>query len=240
MEVIPAIDLRGGRVVRLYQGDFSQETVYSEDPAATALEWQGAGAPRVHVVDLDGAREGRMVNVDAIRAIAHSLDIPVQVGGGIRDVMTAKKLIHSSGVERVVFGTVAIYSPDTVKTACEELGSEAVIVGVDARDGNVAVRAWSETVAMSAEDLIRAMMEINVHRFIYTDITVDGTLAGPNLSAVAALVEKVPAHIMYSGGIGIMKDVEQLEGLGVEGVIVGRALYTGDVDMEEAVRRFGR
>ena len=239
MEVIPAIDLRGGRVVRLYQGDFNRETVYSADPVATALEWQRAGATRVHVVDLDGAREGRMVNVDAIKAIASSLDIPVQVGGGIRDVMTAKMLIHSSGVERVVFGTAAIYAPDTVKMACEELGSEAVIVGVDAREGKVAVQAWSETVAVSAEELIMSMLEMSVHRFIYTDISADGTLTGPNLQAVAALVEKVPARIISSGGVSTIKDMEHLERLGVEGVIVGRALYTGDVDMEEAVSRFG-
>ena len=238
MEVIPAIDLRGGRVVRLYQGDFNQETVYSTDPVVTALEWQRAGATRVHVVDLDGAREGRLVNGDAIKAIANSLNIPVQVGGGIRDVMTAKRLIHSSGVERVVFGTVAVNSPDTVRTACEELGSEVIIVGVDARDGKVAVQAWSETAAVNVEELIMSMMEMSVHRFIYTDISTDGALTGPNLQAVAALVEKVPAHIISSGGISNMKDLEHLEALGVEGVIVGRALYTSDVDMEEAARRF--
>ena len=238
MEVIPAIDLLGGRVVRLYQGDFRQETVYSDDPVAVALRWQEAGAPRIHVVDLDGAKAGHPVNLATVKAIAARVSVPLQVGGGIRDVITAKRLLLA-GAQRVVVGTAAIYDPDMVRTACEELGPEAVVVGVDARDGKVAVQGWSEPASVAAEELVKVMAEAGVRRFIYTDIATDGTLAGPNVEAVAALMEAVDVPIIASGGIGSMEDLARLGKTGVEGAILGMALYRGAIDLREAVKRFG-
>ena len=238
MEVIPAIDLRGGRVVRLYQGDFNRETVYSEDPVAVALRWQQAGAPRIHVVDLDGAKTGHPVNADAVKRIASRVAVPLQVGGGVRDLDTAKRLL-GMGVRRVVFGTVAVRDPNLVREACEDLGADAVVVGVDARGGEVAVQGWSETASMGTEALIKAMAKVGVRRFIYTDIAADGTLSGPDVGSVAALMKAVGMPIISSGGIGSMEDLERLAETGVEGVIVGRALYTGAIDLSEAVKRFG-
>ncbi len=238
MEVIPAIDLRAGRVVRLYQGDFHQETVYSEDPVAVALQWQKDGAPRIHIVDLDGAVAGRPVNMSAVKEIAAQVTIPLQVGGGIRDMLTAKSLLHV-GVERVVLGTAAIYDPDMVRTACDDLGVEAVVVAVDARSGKIAVRGWLETVEMATENLVMAMAEKGVRRFIYTDIATDGTLLGPNVDGAVALMKAAGVSIICSGGIGSMADLERLAKTGIEGVIVGSALYQGAINLEEAVRRFG-
>ena len=238
MEVIPAIDLRGGRVVRLYQGDFSQETVYSDDPVAVALRWQEAGAPRIHVVDLEGAKAGRLVNGDALEAIAARVSVPLQVGGGVRDLDTAAKVVRM-GVQRVVFGTAAVRDPGLVRAACKALGSEAVVVGVDARDGKVAVRGWSETASVVAEELVKSMAGVGVGRFIYTDISTDGTLVGPNVEAVAALNEAAGTPIIYAGGIASMEDLERLAKAGVEGAIVGIALYSGAINLAEAVKRFG-
>lgn len=238
MEVIPAIDLRRGQVVRLYQGDFDRETVYSHDPVAVALRWQEAGATRIHVVDLDGAKAGRPVNLDIIKEIAAKVSVPLQVGGGVRDVLTAKRLLQV-GVQRVVFGTAAIYDPDMVRRACETLRAEAVVVGVDARDGKVAVRAWSETLSVGAEKLVESMAAMGVRRFIYTDIATDGTLKGPNVDAVAALMKATGVSIICSGGIGSMDDLARLAEMGVEGAIVGSAIYQGAIDLCEAVKRFG-
>ncbi|MBI4200960.1 MAG: 1-(5-phosphoribosyl)-5-[(5-phosphoribosylamino)methylideneamino]imidazole-4-carboxamide isomerase [Chloroflexi bacterium] len=238
MEIIPAIDIRGGRVVRLDQGDFRRETVYFDDPLAVALKWQEAGAPRIHIVDLDGAVAGRLVNLDTIKAIAAKVDVPLQVGGGVREVGTAEKL-RFIGVERVVFGTAAINNPDTVRRACDKLGADAVVVAVDAREGMVAVHGWQDTASVAAEELARAMVELGVRRFIYTDIAADGTLGGANVEAVAALMKTVNVPIICSGGIASMKDLERLAKLGVEGAVVGSALYQGVIDLREAVQRFG-
>ena len=238
MEIIPAIDLRGGQVVRLYQGDFRQETVYSGDAVAVALEWQQAGVPRIHVVDLDGARTGRLVNLEAIEAIAAKVTVPLQVGGGIRDLNAMAKLVQA-GVQRVVLGTAAVRDPGLVRFACQALGPEAVVVGLDARDGKVAVQGWSQAVEREVQSLAVAMAALGVLRFIYTDIATDGTMSGPNVEAVAALIQATGAHIIASGGVRSMEDLARLADVGVEGVIVGSALYRGAIDLQEAVKRFG-
>ena len=238
MEVIPAIDLRGGRVVRLYQGDFDQETVYSDDPVAVALRWEEAGAPRIHIVDLDGAKTGRLVNVGALEAIAARVSVPLQVGGGIRDMDTATKVLHM-GVQRVVFGTAAVRDPDLVSMACDKLDPEAVVVSLDARYGKIAVQGWSETASVAADELVKSMAAAGVRRFIYTDISTDGTLVGPNVEAVATLMEAAGTPIIYAAGIASLDDLERLAGVGVEGAIVGIALYRSAIDLREAVKRFG-
>jgi len=238
LEVIPSIDLRGGRVVRLYQGDYDRETAYSDDPVAVALRWENAGAPRIHVVDLDGAATGLPVNLAIVEEIVSRVALPVQVGGGIRDMVTAERLL-STGVQRVVFGTAAIRDPALVRDACCKLGAEHIVVGIDARDGRVAVQGWTESSDATAADLANSMTVAGVARFIYTDIGVDGTLAGPNLQAVVDLMKAVGKPIISAGGIGSLADLEQLAQVGVEGAILGSALYRGTVDLSEAVRRFG-
>ncbi|MDO8750067.1 MAG: 1-(5-phosphoribosyl)-5-[(5-phosphoribosylamino)methylideneamino]imidazole-4-carboxamide isomerase [Dehalococcoidia bacterium] len=238
MEVIPAIDLRGGQVVRLYQGDFRQETVYSTDPAAVALAWQQAGAPRIHVVDLDGARAGRFVNLGAIEAIAAKVTVPLQVGGGVRDLDMVSRLVRA-GVQRVVLGTAAVRNPSLVRFACQALGQEAVVIGLDVKDGKVAVQGWMQAVERDVYELAKDMAALGVLRFIYTDISADGTLKGPNVQAVADLIRATGAHIIASGGVGSLDDLERLAETGVEGAIVGSALYRGAIDLGEAVRRFG-
>jgi phosphoribosylformimino-5-aminoimidazole carboxamide ribotide isomerase len=234
MEVIPAIDLKSGHCVRLYQGDYQKETVYSDDPLSVALAWQEQGAPRLHLVDLDGAALGRPTNLEAITAIIKRLDIPVQVGGGIRDMETAEILLLA-GVGRVVIGTAAIEEPSLVEGFCRKHGSERVVVAVDARNGQVAIKGWREDTQVSALELARQMAGLGVCRLLYTDISRDGTLTGPNLDANALLVQKTGLAVLASGGIASLEHIRRLAATGVEGAIIGRALYTGDIKLAEAI-----
>ena len=234
MEVIPAIDLRGGRCVRLYQGDFDRETVYSEDPLAVARQWQEQGASRLHLVDLDGAAQGEPVNLEIIAAIVAQSEIPVQVGGGVRSSDTAEKLL-SIGVDRVVIGTAAVRNPDLVRRLCQDGGSPRVVVAVDARDGLVAVQGWLEKTSVTAVELGKHMAELGVERLLYTDISRDGTLSEPNFSANAQLVESTGLAILASGGVASLDHITELAKIGAEGAIVGRVLYTGDLELPAAI-----
>ena len=234
MEVIPAIDLRAGRCVRLHQGDFERETVFSDDPVAMALQWQAQGGTRLHVVDLEGAASGEPTHLGVISAIVSALEIPVQVGGGIRSVATATAWLEA-GVERVVIGTAAVRDPDMVAEVCRDHGSERVVVSVDARDGMVALQGWTEASQVSVLDLAHRMADLGIVRLLYTDIARDGMLTGPDLATNAKLVEETGMAILASGGVSSVEDVRQLVATGVEGVIVGRALYTGAVILPEAV-----
>ena len=234
MEVIPAIDLRGGRCVRLYQGDYLQETIYSEDPLAVAHQWQEQGASRLHLVDLDGAAQGYPANLDIIAAILAQSNIPVQVGGGIRSPSSAQQLLDL-GVDRVVIGTAAVRNPDLVRQLCQDHGSPRVVVAVDARDGLVAVQGWQEKTSVTAVELGKQMAELGVERLLYTDISRDGTLSEPNFDANAQLVESTGLAVLASGGVASLDHITRLSGTGVEGVIVGRSLYTGDVELPAAI-----
>ena len=238
MEVIPAIDLRGGRAVQLVQGDFGRETVYADDPVAVALRWQEEGAPRIHVVDLDGAREGRVASLEIVEAIVSAVEIPVQAGGGVRGLDAAAGL-RDAGFQRIIFGTAAVHDPALVKAACELLGTESVVVGVDARDGKVAVHGWADGTDVTPEDLVRAMVDVGVRRIIYTDVSADGTLEGPNLQATRGLMTVGGVSIICSGGIGSLDDLARVAETGVEGVIVGTALYNGAIGLGQAIARFG-
>lgn len=230
MMVIPAIDLRGGRCVRLTQGDFERETVFDDDPVAVARQWVDAGASWLHLVDLDGARSGKPAQIDVIRSIVAAVACSVQVGGGIRDIDHAGALI-SSGVQRIIVGTAALENPDFAKTLIEQFGPERVIVGVDARDGYVATHGWLETSDVRAIDLVRRMMSIGVQRVVYTDIDRDGTLTSPNVEATAEIAASGVA-VIASGGVARRADLDQLAVVpGVEAAIVGRALYTGAVEL---------
>jgi phosphoribosylformimino-5-aminoimidazole carboxamide ribotide isomerase len=229
--VIPAIDLRGGRCVRLVQGDYNRETVFDDDPLAVAHRWEQAGATRLHVVDLDGARDGVPQQRATIAAIVQSLSIPVQVGGGVRTHAHAADLFNT-GVERVVLGTAAVRDPQLVADLIHEYGSQRVIVGVDAREGQVATQGWLETSSVLALDLIKSMMDRGVRRIVYTDIERDGMLTSPNFEAVAEAA-RIGVPIVASGGVSRREHLEQLATIpGVEAAIVGRALYTGDLELK--------
>lgn len=231
LTVIPAIDLRGGRCVRLVQGDYDRETVFSDDPVDVARRWQASGARILHVVDLDGARDGVPSQRDVIGAIVAALDIPVQVGGGVRTFEHGAAL-YDTGVQRVVLGTAAIEQPELVDRLLAAYGPERVIIGVDARNGLVATRGWTETSEVTAEALIEGMRERGVRRVVYTDIDRDGTLVSPNFDAIAR-IGTLGVAVVASGGVASQEHLVQLATIpGVDEAIVGRALYTGDVVLD--------
>jgi len=234
MEVIPAIDIRGGKCVRLYQGDYDRETVFSEEPAAVAAHWADLGARRLHVVDLDGARDGVSANLNVVREIASTVSVPVQTGGGIRTIEAAR-VATSAGVDRVIIGTAAVENPDLAASLVEALGVDAVVVSVDARDGYVAIKGWTEGSCVRASTVVEQMEQRGVRRFMYTDIIRTDTLGGPNLPAIEELTRGTKSRLMAAGGISSVEHLLSLAELGVEAAIVGKAMYTGDIDLGEAV-----
>lgn len=239
MEVIPAIDLLAGHCVRLYQGDYQQSQVFNENPLEVALQWQNQGATRLHLVDLDGAKEGTTINLDIIQTIVETLIIPVQVGGGLRDRISVERLFNL-GVERAIVGTVAVENPALVTELCEAFPYK-IAVGIDARNGKVATKGWLETSTVEATDLAQQISN-KAAAIIYTDISRDGTLIGPNLDALKELAKVTNIPIIASGGISSLTDLLSLlslESLGINGVIVGKALYTGKVDLKEAIAAIG-
>jgi phosphoribosylformimino-5-aminoimidazole carboxamide ribotide isomerase len=236
-EVIPGIDLRGGRCVRLVQGDFTRETVFADDPAAVARRWEAEGAPRLHVVDLEGSRDGEARNLDAISAILGAVSIPVQVAGGIRDESGARRLLEL-GAARIVIGTAAVRDPNLVaRLTARDPG--AVMVALDARDGVVRTDGWTASAGVGVTELARRMVALGVQRFLYTDIGRDGALTGPNIEAYDSLCAEVDAAVLASGGVARAADIATLVRVGVEGVIVGRALYTGDLLLADALAAAG-
>ncbi|RJQ28597.1 MAG: 1-(5-phosphoribosyl)-5-[(5-phosphoribosylamino)methylideneamino]imidazole-4-carboxamide isomerase [Peptococcaceae bacterium] len=236
MLIIPAIDLRAGRCVRLVEGRPEQETVYSRDPVAVARRWQEQGARWLHVVDLDGAFAGAPKNLDVIKEILAGVDIPVQVGGGIRDIDVIDRLM-SLGVSRVILGTAAVLKPQLVADACARYGDN-VLVGIDGRDGRVAVEGWGVTVEKNTVDLALEVKAMGVKRVVFTDIWRDGTLKGPNLAATAELARGTGLKVIASGGVSgadDLRELTKLEQYGVEAVILGKALYAGAVTLKEAL-----
>jgi phosphoribosylformimino-5-aminoimidazole carboxamide ribotide isomerase len=238
MEIIPAVDIRGGRCVRLYQGDFQRETVFADDPVAVALSWQEAGATRLHVVDLDGAREGRPANANVIGHLIEALLIPVQVGGGLRDRQSIDSYLKA-GASRVVLGTAAVKDRFLLTEAIAEHG-ERIIVAVDARVGMVAIEGWREETPLAAAQLMSELAAEGVPRFIYTDALRDGTLGGPDFAAVETVLAKVDVPVIYAGGVSSIADLVRLASLAVEGAIIGQALYTGAVNFQEALKGLSR
>ena len=233
MEVIPAIDLKGGRCVRLYQGDYSQETVFSDEPVAVARRWRGLGARRLHVVDLDGAARGEVCHAAIVAEIARAVDIPLQLGGGLRRIEAVEQVL-ALGVERAILGTAAIWDCDLVAEACRRFGGR-IVVSIDARDGYVSTHGWQERSEVEASALVEQMVALGVGRLVYTDISRDGTLTEPNIGAIAELAARAAVPVIASGGISSLEHIRRLSRLGVEGAIVGRALYSGDLDLAQAL-----
>jgi phosphoribosylformimino-5-aminoimidazole carboxamide ribotide isomerase len=240
MEVIPAIDLLDGQCVRLHQGDYGQVTTFGADPLAQARSWLEQGARRLHLVDLDGARTGKPVNDAVVKAITAALPIPVQLGGGVRSLERAEELL-ACGLDRVILGTVAVERPDLVRElACRHPGR--IAVGLDAREGKVATRGWLQESELEATAVAAAFGDCPLAAIICTDIATDGTLGGPNLAFLRTMAAASAVPLIASGGVGCLADLLALlplESLGVEGVIVGRALYDGRVDLREALQAIG-
>ncbi|MGF7185561.1 phosphoribosylformimino-5-aminoimidazole carboxamide ribotide isomerase [Desulfitispora alkaliphila] len=237
MLIIPAIDLRAGKCVRLIQGDLKQETIFSDNPVAVAKAWEAKGAKYIHLVDLDGAFAGFPKNLDIIKEITKAVSVPVQVGGGIRSIETIEQIL-SAGVDRVILGTVAIGNPNLVKEACSHFG-EKIVVGIDSKDGLVAIEGWEATVEKTAVELAIEMKELGIERVIFTDTRRDGTLKGPNLESTKELAQEAGIKVIASGGVANLQDLvnlKKLEQYGVEGVVMGKALYTEAIDLEEALR----
>ncbi len=237
MLIIPAIDLKEGKCVRLEQGLMDKATIYSEDPATTARYWESQGSELLHVVDLDGAFAGVPKNLDAIKSIRAAVKMPIEAGGGIRDIATVRTLV-SIGIDRVILGTAAIKNPAFVQDACREFPGR-IIVGIDAKDGLVAIKGWAEVTEVRAVDLALQMQEFGVITIIYTDIRRDGMLSGPNVEATKSLAEALRIPVIASGGVSSLTDIVNLMKVrcnGVSGVITGKAIYSGSLNLREAIQ----
>lgn len=237
MIVIPAIDLSEGQVVRLERGEMARRTVYSGDPGAMARRWQDEGAERLHVVDLDGAIAGRPVNLEGLRAIVAAVDIPVDLGGGLRTLDDIAAVLDL-GVRWVLLGTSALTSPEVLAAALERFG-DAICVSIDARDGRVAIEGWVETSDLPALELARRVEQMGVREIVHTDILSDGMLSGPNLPALREITQSTDLRVIAAGGVKTLDDIRalrELEPQGLVGAISGRAIYTGDLPLAEAIR----
>ncbi len=236
MIVLPAIDLKEGRCVRLEQGLMDKDTVYNDDPAAQAKAWQEQGGEYLHIVDLDGAFAGTPKNKGAIEAIVAAIDIPAELGGGIRDLQTIEAYLDL-GINRVILGTIAKENPDLVKEACRLFPGQ-IVVGIDAKDGLVAVRGWADVTEKKATEMAKEMEAFGVEAIIYTDIARDGMMQGPNIEATKALAESITIPVIASGGLSTLDDIRSLieiEASGVIGVITGQAIYSGAIDLRAAI-----
>lgn len=239
MILLPAIDLIDGRCVRLYQGDYDRVTTYADDPVEVARRWQEAGARWLHVVDLDGAKAGHPVNTPSIERLCRETTLRIEVGGGLRSLEHVET-IFQIGARRAILGTAALVDRELLSQALQRWG-ERIVVGIDARDGLVAIRGWRETSRVQAGELARELSAAGVQRFVYTDIARDGALQGPNLAALRTMLDALRdsgSSLIASGGIGSLTDLQQLATLEVEGAIIGKALYTGALDLAEAVLLF--
>lgn len=237
MIVLPAIDILDGRAVRLHKGAYDSSTVYEDEPFEAAARWVDQGAEFLHIVDLDGAREGRPVNLEAIGKITARLGVPVQAGGGVRSLDTVKALLEA-GVARVVIGTAAFRDPDFLDRSLEEAGASRVVVAVDARSGDVSVEGWTETSGVPASEAVVDLGERGARRFLYTAIETDGTMEGPDHASLSVVAGSTPYPVIASGGVGSLSDLRELASSSppnVDSVIVGKALYEGRFDVGQAI-----
>ena len=237
MQLYPAIDMKNGQCVRLRQGAFKDITIYSDAPEKVAAHWQEKGASFLHLVDLDGALAGYSVNEEVIRRIADTVSIPIEIGGGIRSGEAVERML-GLGVRRVIIGTKAVEHPEFLRDMVRTFGEEAIVAGVDAKDGMVAVEGWEKVSSLTARDLCLTMKEYAVRHIVYTDISRDGMLSGPNVEATRKLTEETGLDIIASGGVSCMEDLKCLHEAGIRGAVIGKALYENRIDLAEAVRLY--
>ena len=238
IQIYPAIDMRGGKCVRLYKGDYDQETVYADSPFDMAKQFADAGASFVHMVDLDGAKDGERVHAADVIRVAKELPVKVQIGGGIRSMKDVRFYLEN-GVDRVIIGSLAIREPELVASFIEQFGADRIVIGLDAKDGMVATHGWIETSDQKATDVGKYFVERGAKHFIFTDIATDGTLQGPNIAANKELAAATGAEIIVSGGMSSLEDIQAVKQAATDstigGVIIGKALYTGRFTLEEAL-----
>ena len=237
MKLYPAIDLKDGKCVRLVQGNYDEITVYGDDPVKMAKKWESLGGEYLHIVDLDGAKKGKIVNREAIKNIVNGVNIPIEIGGGIRSIEDIKFQLKS-GVDRVILGSAAVKNRALVKEAIDTFGNKKIVVGVDAKDGMVAIEGWLKVTDVSALNFCNELEKIGVKTVIYTDISKDGMMQGPNIEHTKKLVDETNLDIVASGGIASTYDIEKLEKIGVNGAIIGKAIYIGAINLSEASRMF--
>ncbi len=237
MKLYPAIDLKDGKCVRLLQGDYNEVTVYADHPAQMAKKWESLGGEYLHLVDLDGAKEGKGINDQAIREIVEAIKIPVELGGGIRSLEDIKKKLDM-GVARVILGSAAVKNKNLVKEAIETFGPSKIVIGVDAKNGMVAIEGWLEVTSLSALEFCRELKEVGVTTIIYTDIAKDGMMQGPNILETSKLIKETGLDIIASGGVSSIEDLKQVASIGAHGAIIGKALYIGAIDLKEALALF--
>ncbi len=239
MQLYPAIDIKNGHCVRLRQGQFQDSQTYSLSPVSVAKQWEDSGATFIHLVDLDGALVGYGVNEAVIREIAQTVKVPVQVGGGIRSIKDIENKLNL-GVKRVIIGTKAVEDPGFVKEAISSFGAESIVVGIDAKDGFVAVEGWEKVSTHNAIDMALSMKAIGVKTIVYTDISKDGMLSGPNIPHTKNMVDVTGLDIIASGGVSSLKDLEMVDSINVQGAIIGKALYENRIDLAQAISLFER
>ncbi|MDR1541195.1 MAG: 1-(5-phosphoribosyl)-5-[(5-phosphoribosylamino)methylideneamino]imidazole-4-carboxamide isomerase [Clostridiales bacterium] len=237
MRIYPAIDIKGGQCVRLKQGDFDRVSLYSRNPADQAEAWQAQGASFIHCVDLDGARHGEGRNNEALKAILSRVRIPIQTGGGIRTLKDVDEKIDM-GVCRVILGTAAIKAPQVIKDALKKYNSERIVIGVDAKNGFAAASGWEESSSRDALELCLELKELGIRTVIYTDISKDGMMQGPNLEQTSRIIQKTGMDVIASGGVSSMEDLKRIEAIGASGAIVGQALFIGAIRLREAVNAY--
>ncbi len=230
-EIIPAVDILNGKCVRLKQGRYNAETVYANDPVEIAKKWQDEGANRIHIIDLDGARTGIPKNIHVIESICKALKVPIQVGGGIRNLDTIKQLIDF-GVDRIILGTTAVKNPNTLATMCEKFGSH-IIVSIDSKDDKVTSEGWTQVSKKDTKTLAQEAVTLGVKRFVYTDISRDGMLTGPNIEGIKRFISYVNVPVIASGGISKKEDIDNIKQTGAEGCILGKALYEGKIKLTQ-------
>lgn len=236
MEIIPAIDIRNGKCVRLTQGNYNQETIFDENPVNVARKWVEHGAKKLHIVDLDGAREGENNNFRLINKIKKTTKIPVQVGGGIRNFNTAKQMLNN-GVDHIIFGTAAIENPEEIKHSVDQLGKDKIIVGIDSQNDYVKTRGWLKKTSVKIIDLLFEMERIGVNKFMFTDTLKDGTLQHPNFESIEKIRNLTQSNIIIAGGISDIHDIIKLSELGIDEVVAGMSLYTGTLDLRSAIKK---
>lgn len=237
MRLYPAIDLKDGKCVRLMQGDYNEVTVFGDNPSEIAKKWESLGASYLHLVDLDGAKEGCTINEEAIKNIVGSVSIPVELGGGIRSLEQIKAKLDL-GVDRVILGSAAVKNKALVKEAISQFGKDKIVVGVDAKNGKVAIEGWLELTELSAVAFCKELSKLGVRTIIYTDIAKDGMMQGPNIEETKKLILETGLDIVASGGVASLDDLHHIEAVGAEGAIIGKALYIGAIDLKKAITLF--